>query len=392
MKKMFSNFKNLISKMDKPLLIVTIIFFVFGLLNITTASSREAVVMYEQSTYHYFFRQAFMIGIGIIAGLFIINLSTKTYKKLIVIGYIITALLVVLLFPFGDVVNGAKNWLPLVGGFSIQPSEIAKLILIILYAVMYEQFYKVLKSTSPSRYKVIALLIVLALIIPFMTFLQVDTGGFLIMLAVFGIMFLASPIRKLDKVKIVGVVIGVVLVGMASIVLINGQLLNDAQLERFNYFNPCSKYENEGYQVCNSFIALNEGGLFGVGIGGSKQKYSYIPEPHTDSIFAIIGEEQGAFGVSLVFIGYAYVIYRIFKIANKTTSIQNYYICIGVATNLFLHIFINLGGLLGLIPLTGVPLPFLSYGGTYAIVLIASLAIVQRINIECNLKKKKKST
>ncbi len=383
MKKIAINLKKLISKMDKPLLIVTIIFFAFGLLNITTASSREAVVNYEQSTYHYFFQQSIMLVLGFIVSLIVIAVPTKLYSKLIGIGYVISLTLVSLLFPFGNVVNGAKNWLQL-GPISFQPSEIAKLIIIILVGVILGKFYKVFRSNNmKKRLCYISFLILLVAIFPILTFLQVDTGGFLIMFFIFFIMFIASPIRKIDKTIIMGSLIGIGSLGLLVYILINGQLFNDAQLERFNYFNPCSKYENEGYQVCNSFIALNEGGLLGVGIGESKQKYSYIPEPHTDSIFAIIGEEQGVLGTTIVFIGYIYVIYRILQVSNKTKSIQNYYICVGISAYIFIHVFINLGGLLGLIPLTGVPLPFLSYGGTYAVILCATLSVVQRISMEC---------
>ncbi len=388
MKAIINKTKELISKTDKILLVLTTILFLYGLLNITTASSREAVIMYEESTYYYFFRQLIMLIIGLVGSFFIINLNTKSYKGLIPLAYIAVLSMVCLLFPFGIEVNGATNWLPLPGIGTVQPSEFSKPIMIVLFAVMFDQNYKLLKSDNPNRYKIIGIIIFLALLIPFLTFIQIDFGSVLIMLGTFGVMFLAGPIKKIDKLKVFGIGLGLVVVFAALIVLKQGYLFNDAQLSRFNYFNPCSNYEDNGYQVCNSFIALSEGGMFGVGIGKSRQKYSYIPEPHTDSIFAIIAEENGVLGSSLILLTLIVVIYRILKIAQKTTNLQNYYICIGIATYIFLHIFINLGGMFGLIPLTGVPLPFLSYGGTYAISLMCSLAVVQRINIE-NKKIKK---
>lgn len=209
----------------------------------------------------------------------------------------------------------------------------------------------------------------------------------LVSLVIFGVMFISSPLMKSDKIKTILVLIGVAFVGMSIIVLRQGYLLSNAQLSRFDFYNPCSKYETTGYQVCNGFIALNDGGLFGLGIGKSKQKYSYIPEPHTDSVFAIIGEENGLLRSSLVFIAYIVIIYRILKISNESNTIRGRYICLGVATYIFMHIFINLGGLFGIIPLTGVPLPFLSYGGSYAISLMCSLAVVQRINYENKTQK-----
>ena len=146
-------------------------------------------------------------------------------------------------------------------------------------------------------------------------------------------------------------------------------------------FRSCSDYEKGGYQICNGFIAINSGGLLGVGIGNSKQK-SYIPESHTDSVFAIIGEEYGLLVTSFILFLYIVILYRILRIASLSKTIRGQYICFGIAIYLFLHILINLGGLFGLMPLTGIPLPFLSYGGSFTLALVLSLAIVQRVHIE----------
>lgn len=387
MKKFLKNLKFLISKMDRSLLIVTILFFLFGLLNIVTASSREAVVRYEVSTYYYFFKQSQMLIIGLIGSYIILNMKTKAYQNLIWLAYILVLGLVILLFPFGKEVNGATNWLPIPGVGTVQPSELAKPVMIVLFAVLFEQNCRVLNSDNPKKWSKIGLILIVACLIPALTFVQKDLGGALIMLGIFGVMFLASPIRRIDKLRTIGLVIGLGIVGMSLIVLKQGYLLSDAQMSRFDFFNPCSKYETTGYQICNGFIALNDGGLFGLGIGKSKQKYSYIPEPHTDSIFAIIGEEYGAIKCSFIFLAYIFVLFRILKISTNATTSRGRYICLGIATYIFMHIFINLGGLFGIIPLTGVPLPFLSYGGTFAISLMCSLAVVQRVHIETKLEK-----
>ena len=387
MKKLFSNLKKMVNLMDKPLLIVTILFFLFGLLNIVTASSREAVVRYEVSTYYYFFKQLQMLIIGFTISLIIINLKTKYYKNLIIWIYLIVLGLVILLFPFGKEINGATNWLPIPGIGTIQPSEFAKPVSIVLISIVFEQYYRLFRSDNKKRYNKIGILLLIFLLIPALTFIQKDLGSSLIMLAIFGVMFLASPIKRIDKLRTIALIFMLGVIGISIIILKQGYLLSEAQMSRFDFFNPCSKYETTGYQVCNGFIALNDGGLFGLGIGNSKQKYSYIPEPHTDSIFAIIGEEYGVIKCSFVFLAYIFVIFRILKIATNTNTIRGRYICLGVATYIFAHILINLGGLFGLIPLTGVPLPFLSYGGTYAISLMCSLAVVQRFHIEKKLEK-----
>ena len=224
--------------------------------------------------------------------------------------------------------------------------------------------------------------LLIGLAIPAVVFLQKDLGTAIILFGIFGILFLTSPLPKDIIKKTVLIVTSLGIFVLLIMYSVQGYILSDAQLSRFNYFNPCSNYTGDGYQVCNAFIAINNGGLTGVGIGKSTQKYSYIPEPHTDMVFSIISEEQGVLKCSLIFIAYIIIIYRILKLSTITNRIRDKYICIGAATYIFLHILVNLGGLFGLIPLTGVPLPFLSYGGSYTLSLIAMLTVIQRIHIE----------
>ena len=200
-------------------------------------------------------------------------------------------------------------------------------------------------------------------------------------------MFLASPILRIDKLRITLSCVALVSVALLGMYAIKGYILTPVQKARFNYIDPCSNYETGGYQVCNGFIAINDGGLLGLGIGKSKQKYSYLAEPHTDSIFAIISEELGLLRCSIIFIAYVVVLLRILLISTKASTIHGRYISLGVAAYLFIHVFLNLGGIFGSIPLTGVPLPFLSYGGSSALSTIISLSIVQRIAIETKRKK-----
>ena len=135
-------------------------------------------------------------------------------------------------------------------------------------------------------------------------------------------------------------------------------ILNERQLKRMNFSDPCSveNFYGDGNQLCNSYIAINHGGFRGTGLGKSTQKYLYLPEAHTDFIFPIIVED--------------------------CYNSRGYLICMGVAAYILLHISVNLGGVMGLIPMTGVPLPFMSYGGSFAMCLILALTFVQRINYE----------
>ena len=374
--------------LDKPLLFVSMALFIFGLLNIVTASSRAAVVNYDVSIYYYFYRQLLFITIGLIMSLIIIKIDTKSYKIIIPVLFVVVIVLNLVALT-GEELSGSKNWIDL-GFIKLQPSEFSKPIIIVLMSIMFEKYYRKLRTLDSKRYNAIGIILFVSMIIPVLIFLQKDFGTLLITLFIVGMMLLASPILKIDKLKSFLLLIAVIALAGLIIYNVQGYILNDQRISRFkSYLDPCGNYENGGYQVCNSYIAINNGGLFGLGIGKSKQKYSYIPEPHTDSAFAIIAEEYGIYRCVFIFIGYIIVLWRILVISSKSNTLRGRYMCLGIASYIFVHIFVNLGGMLGLIPLTGVPLPFLSYGGSFVMSLIAALAIVQRVCVESKNQKEK---
>ncbi len=374
------SFITAIKNLDKTLLITTSILFIGGLLNIVTASSRAAVVNYDVSIYYYFFRQLIFIIAGSILGSFIIKTDTKYYKIIVPALFIIVIFLNLWALTFSEL-SGSKNWIDL-KIIKLQPSELSKPILIATLALLFEKNYRKLRTTGIKHYDIISKILLISTIIPATIILQKDFGTLLIILFIIGMMFLASPILKTDKIKTFLLMIFLCIFVLLFIYLVQGHILNSARISRFTSFlDPCGNYESGGYQVCNSYIAINDGGFFGLGLGKSKQKYSYIPEPHTDSVFAIIAEENGLKTI-FIFILYAIILYRIAVIASKASTLRGRYMCIGILSYIFIHIFINLGGMFGLIPLTGVPLPFLSYGGSFVLSLICSLSIVQRICIE----------
>ncbi len=385
MKQANTSIRKIFRDMDKPLLFISIIFFAFGLLNIVTASSRAAVVNYDVSIYYYFFRQLIFIIIGLVFAFFILKTDTKYYKLLVWILFGIVILLNIWALTF-EALSGSRNWIDL-DFISIQPSELSKPIIICLLAILFEKNYRKLRTININRWNTIGFIIVVAAIIPLLVFLQQDFGTLLIICFIVAMLFLAGPFLRIDKIKMIIIFIVVLAMAVGIMYYKQGYILNEARMSRFESFlDPCANYETGGYQVCNSYIAINDGGLSGLGLGKSKQKYSYIPEPHTDSVFAIIAEENGIKS-SIIFVGYAIILWRIFKIASEASTLRGRYICFGIGCYIFAHIFINLGGLLGVIPLTGVPLPFFSYGGSFVLSLIASLAIVQRINVETKNKK-----
>ena len=379
--RILKNIKKTFLGMDKTILFISLILIVFGTLNIVTASSREAVVNLDQNIYYYFFRHLIILTASTIAFFILIQIKTKDYGKLIIWVFLIILMLNLYLIFKGASTRGAQNWLDL-GFFKLQPSELAKPTIIVCLGLLFEKYFKKLKNTEEKHSGYIWTIILVGVVIPLIVCFQRDLGTAFILFGIFGVLFLSSPISKKEKFQSLTIlsITGVVIVFCVLSIL--GSFLSDAQVSRFDYFNPCSKYTTTGYQVCNAFIAINNGGLTGVGLGKSTQKYSYIPEPHTDMVFSIIAEENGVIVGGIVFILYLILLFKILKLSMKTKKISHRYICLGVATYIFLHILVNLGGLFGLIPLTGVPLPFLSYGGSFTLSLIASLAVIQRINIE----------
>ena len=312
-----------------------------------------------------------------------IKFTTKAYGMFSWGLLIIIIISLLSLLAIGQAKNRAISWYDL-GPISIQPSEFAKVITIVWLARYYEKNKK-MTSYGKSLFPLFVCGMITLLI-----FIQPDLGTAIIYATIVGIIFLAAPIIKPIKAKTIFAFIG--LVAFAGVVLVGSgkSVLLARQVERFDFSNPCDKLLTTGNQVCNCYIAINNGGLTGVGLGNSTQKYLYLPEPYTDFIFAIIVEELGViFGVGIILM-YMFLLYRILKIGRDSPTNRGALLCYGVAIYIFLHITINLMGIFGLMPMTGVPLPFMSYGGSFTICLIAALTIVQRVSVENGLCKKEK--
>ena len=219
--------------------------------------------------------------------------------------------------------------------------------------------------------------------------LQPDLGTTVIFLTIMFLMFMSLNISHKVKRNIIFTMaaLGIVVI---FLLMNNGvQVFFERQLSRFNFSNPCSeeKFYTTGNQLCNGYIAFNNGGLTGLGLGNSTQKYLYLPEAYTDFIFAITVEELGLIASIGILILMFVVLWRVFIIGKKATTDRGRLMCYGIFWYILLHVCINLGGVFGLIPLTGVPLPFLSYGGSFMICMIMALSIVQKVNIETRIEK-----
>lgn len=372
------------TKLDKPLIAVMLILMVIGLIMVLSASSMASYMRYQNSVYYYLIRQSVFMGLGLITYLIALYFPTKLFKKTSPILMILLILSLLGLIIYGEVYSGTKGWYDL-KIITIQPSEIGKIIVILYLAYYYEKHKDDLDNQWTLIKPLLAIIIVFVLIT-----IQPDLGTASVYFLITILIFYALPLKKETRKPINRIFLGgIALVGLL-LLLTGGSFLRDYQLQRFNFISPCKRYEEEsGYQLCNSLIAFNNGGLTGKGPGESTQKYLYLPESHTDFIYPIIVEEWGLVGGLVIIILYIIMLYRILKIATSATNLGSSIIAYGIFAYVLIHIVINLVGVMGIGPLTGLPLPFLSYGGTYTITLLFSMGLVQRVHYETYKKQKK---
>lgn len=373
-------------KMDIPLLIMMIIFTILGLIMVFSASADTAVLYYHYSSTYFFKKQlTFAILMWFVAFPIIIKIPTNNYRKLYLFYYFGMIFLLILTMFKGVVTNSAKSWLNL-GFISIQPSEFFKPALIIFLGCYYDRIIR------KKNYSYAALLapIIISLIPILFIYKQPDLGTCIIVLGILGLITLYLPIKSktMKVIKFGGVISACLILGI--LLLFSDKLMTDAQKSRLTFTSPCSRYsEMTGYQVCNGFIAISNGGLFGKGLGNSTQKHLYLPEAYTDFIFPIVVEELGLVGSSIIVLGFIIILFRVLNIAKNAGTVRNSIIAYGTFCYIILHLGINFLGISALIPLTGVPVPFLSYGGSFLINLLFLLFICERISIE-NKKHKEK--
>ena len=368
--------RKMIKYLDKSLLFATVLLFIIGLVMVFSASNVTAYMSHAVSPYNYFIKQLVFLITGLFLSFLMIQFNTKSYGMFSWGLLIITTVSLTVLLMIGNAKNQAVSWFDL-GFISIQPSEFVKVITIVFLAHYYDKNQKKLNSWGKSLFPIGICGIIAGLI-----FLQPGLGTTIIYCVIVGIIFLSVPITKEIKYKTLFAIIGIILCGIIVLLGSGKGVLLERQMERFDFSNPCSKILSTGNQVCNCYIAINNGGLTGVGLGNSTQKYLYLPEPYTDFIFAIIVEELGIVTGIFIILLYIFILFRILMIGRKSPSNRGAVLCYGVATYIFLHIAVNLMGIMGIMPLTGVPLPFMSYGGSFTICLIAALTIVQRVSVE----------
>jgi cell division protein FtsW len=346
---------------------ITAILLGFGLVMILSASSVSSYTQYG-SSFLFFQRQVVWAVIGVAAMLVASRIDYRRWRNLgwILLLATIAGLVLVLHPSFGTRVGGSSRWLGF-GSMRIQPSEIAKLACLLVAADVAVR--KAGKLTT-LREIVLPLGVIMAAVAG-LILLQPDLGTTLIVAAiVFVVVFVGGvPLPLIGGLALIG---GVGAIGLA---LTEGY----RRARIFAFLNPFADPLNSGYQAVQSLIALGSGGMFGVGLGASRQKWLYVPNAHTDFIFAILGEELGLIGTLMViglFVAFAYVGVRT---ARRAPDAFGRLVAIGVTTWIVGQAIVNMGAVTGLLPITGVPLPLVSFGGSALVVSLIAIGILANI-------------
>ena len=359
---------------DFVLLAIVLIMLAAGIIMVMSASAPTSLAKTGNS-YKYVKTQAFSAGLGIIAMLVISNIDYKIYKKFDRLIYIVVLVLLASVALVGAEEGGAKRWIDL-GFINFQPSEVAKIGLIIFYAsLLTKNKERIGEMWGGFFYPLMYLLPVIAILVGIQNHLS---ATILIVMIVSIMMLMAgSKLRYFLSFGSAGIAVGA------------GALFAYAKLTGKGWFritrlitflDPFADTLGDGWQVVQSLYAIGSGGLFGVGLGNSTQKYAYIPEAHNDFIFSIIAEELGFLGCTFVIVLFALFIWRGIIIAMKAPDMFGSLIAVGITSMVGLQAIINIAVVTSSMPNTGMPLPFFSYGGTSLLILLASVGVLLNIS------------
>lgn len=354
-------------KYDKVLLIAVIIISLFGALMIYSASYVWAEYKFDDP-YKFLKSQCIFLAVGYVIMILVSKFNYHNYKHLanIIFGICLLMLILVLIPSIGTVRNGSRSWFG-IGGFGIQPSEFTKLGLIMFTSKYLTNNSRELKDIKKGVFPILAVLILVFGLI----MLEPDFGtGVVIVMTIIVLLFVSGvKMNFFIKIGIVGIIGVVVLI-----------LVAPYRMERIiSFLNPWSDPLGSGFQIIQSLYAIGPGGLLGLGFGNSIQKHFYLPEPQTDFIFSIISEEFGFMGVLIVSTLFITIIYRGFKIAMNCEDSFGKYLAFGITFGIAFQTILNLMVVVGLIPVTGVTLPFLSYGGSSLLISLTSIGILLNI-------------
>lgn len=380
---------------DKTINICIIILTVFGIIMIGSASVGQTASKGATYATINMIKQVMFVAAGSIVMIFLTRCFKKSWvnQRTTFILYVLGLCLLVLCLFWES--KGSHAWIPF-GFFTIQPSEFMKIFMILYLSFHFgelEELCQIPRNISKNQKETLQmrkfwycfLRPVIASIIIFLVigFVQKDLGSALIFLFICVVMFFVSPRPYYNHYKIMA--LGLMGVGVFVVIFAMFFILKGYQLGRiYTWLNPLADPINSGWQLTNSLIAFASGGLFGRGYGASRQKYGYIPESHNDFIAAIIFEELGLVGFLIFLVPYCIIIFKMFDYGMKIKDTKSKMILYGVGTYFFIHLLINVGGVSGFIPMTGVPLLLISSGGSSTVAAMMSLGIAQAIIAKYN--------
>lgn len=375
-----NNEKDTKNNLDFGMLITIIILLCAGIVMVASASSYYALSNYNNSNY-FLVRQLFFGIIGFIFMIIISNIDYKRYKKWGYLFYIIClVLLVLVLTPFGQTRNGAKRWLGF-GALVFQPSEIMKIGLVIGMSTYLSLNYK--KLNSFKGYIIPILMLFLVVIVMFM---QKHLSGTIVMFVAACSIIFVSGIKVKARYIIAG---GIAAAAMLAVFIFmpsgdSTESSGSFRLDRIvSFLNPEEDIKGGNWQAAQSLYAIGSGGIFGRGLGQSRQKYLWLPEAQNDFIFSVLGEELGLVGTVTVLSLFSFFIYRGYRIAITARDMYGSLIATGITSAFALQILVNIAVVTCTVPVTGMPLPFFSYGGTALFINLCAMGILLNISRTC---------
>ena len=350
------------------LIIITLILVAIGVVMVYSSSGIYAAQRFGDSAY-FLKRQLVFAGMGL-AGLVVsMLLPLEKLKKYARAGFILAVLLLVLVIvsPLGKEVGGAKRWMRF-GRFGFQPVEFAKLTLVVYLADLISRKGKRVKE---FLYGFLPCMLVLGIVL-LLVLRQPDLGMTILIAVTAGLMFLISGMN-------LRYLTGIALGGLSALYFVIFWL-GYGKRRITTYLNPWAEEKGAGFQIIQSWIALASGGLFGLGLGQSRQKLFYLPESHTDFIFSIIGEELGLVGTASILILFILLIWQGAKVALNTPDVFSHLLCFGLVAMIGLEAVINIGVATGALPTKGLPLPFISYGGSSLVCHLLAIGLLLNIS------------
>ncbi|NRD80118.1 FtsW/RodA/SpoVE family cell cycle protein [Bacillus sp. BRMEA1] len=380
-------FKKILKSYDYQLISAIFLLSLFGLVMVYSASMAMATQRYGVSSDYFYQKQKLFL---IISFFIFIVVSFFPYKILqsrkVLIGLVSCSLLLLLILSVhGHVAGGAQSWIK-IGPLSLEPSEFVKLCVIIYLSAIYAKKQAYINEFNKG---VVPPLVYLGLVCILIAS-QPDFGTVELILFFSAAIIMSSGISIKNFIKLGGLCI---ISAIPIILIFHNKIFTTKRVGRFSVLSdPFATAQTSGYHLVNSYIAIGNGGINGLGLGKSIQKLGYLPEPHTDFIMAVIAEELGIWGVGFVILTLAFIVLKGLKIATRCKDPFGSLLATGISSMIGVQAIVNLAGVSGLLPLAGVPLPFVSYGGSSLIQLAIATGILVNVSMFINYEKNYKTS